>query len=464
MKVLRGARQKLLDAPVDLASLASFRILFGLVMAFAMLRFLGKGWVNQLYVEPRFHFGYPGFEWVHPWPAAWMHAHFVVLAVLAIGVAVGACYRFCIVSFFLGFAYVELMDQTAYLNHYYLVSLLSGILCCLPAHRMWSVDAWRKPEWARESAPAWTINLLRFQIAVVYFFAGLAKVNGDWLFHAQPLRIWLAANSGLPVIGSWLAQPWVAFAASWFGAIYDLSIPFLLLHRRTRAPAFVAVVVFHVATLVLFNIGMFPWIMIAATTVFFRPDWPRSFLSRFGWQSQRRENRLVWPAAGLRSPRWLLAILAVYAAIQVALPLRPYLLDREHPAWSCRGFNLAWQVMVAEKTGYAEFYARDDATGKLSRLNPAGYLTPRQEAMMGQDPYLIRIMAEKFAADIRAREGREVEVFVNAYATINGHPSQRIIDPEINLAGPVIRPWILPLADSSAPLRQSWTLANNNEE
>ena len=55
-------------APVDIASLAAFRVLFGLVMAAGTIRFLAKGWVTELYLRPRFHFPYPGFEWVRPWP------------------------------------------------------------------------------------------------------------------------------------------------------------------------------------------------------------------------------------------------------------------------------------------------------------------------------------------------------------------------------------------------------------
>ena len=41
---------------------------------------------------------------------------------------------------------------------------------------------------------------------MVYVFAGLAKLNADWLLDAQPLRIWLAARSDLPIVGPLLAQ------------------------------------------------------------------------------------------------------------------------------------------------------------------------------------------------------------------------------------------------------------------
>jgi len=274
VRKLREILNRLVALPVDIASLAAFRFLFGFLMAAAMVRFLAKGWVRQLYVEPAFHFTYPGFEWIRPWPDLFMHAHFIVLALLAVGIALGLFYRVCVTLFFLGFTYVELIDQTAYLNHYYLVSLLSGLLIFLPANRAWSLDSWRKPQIRLGRVPAWCLNLLRFQVAVVYIFAGLAKFNSDWLLRAQPLRIWLAARSDLAVVGPLLDQAWVAYAASWFGAIFDPTIVFFLLVNRTRRPAYTVLVLFHILTWLLFNIGMFPWIMIVSATILFPAGWP----------------------------------------------------------------------------------------------------------------------------------------------------------------------------------------------
>jgi vitamin K-dependent gamma-carboxylase len=457
---LNGKVAALVARPVDIASLAAFRILFGLLMGAAIVRFIAKGWVTLLYVQPKFYFSYPGFEWIHPWPAPLMHAHFILLAVLALGIALGFFYRICAALFFLGFTYVELIDQTAYLNHYYLISLLSGLMIFLPAHQAWSLDARRKPEIRVDAVPAWCLNLLRFQIAVVYVFAGLAKFNADWLFHAEPLRIWFAARSDLPLIGPWLNEAWVAFAASWFGAIFDTSIVFFLLRKRTRQAAFALVILFHAATGVLFHIGMFPWIMIVAVTVFFPADWPRHWLPKVGAVVARAiksvplARRLEAAAAmanpprvrACRAPGVMLAPLCLYAAVQLVLPLRSYFCT-EPPAWTCAGFNCAWRVMIVEKTGYAEFYAFDPATGRRWKLSLENYLTPRQETLMAQDPYLIREMARRFAADLRQRGFPDAQIRVNAFATLNGRPSQPLINPEMNLVGATPTGWIRPLTD-----------------
>ena len=120
------------NQPIPAASLAVFRILFGLLMAWAMVRVLAKGWVDTVFLAPAFHFSYPGFEWVKPLPAGFMHALVAGLAVCALGVAAGFFYRVCATLFFLGFTYLELIERANYLNHYWLATLLAGLMTVLP--------------------------------------------------------------------------------------------------------------------------------------------------------------------------------------------------------------------------------------------------------------------------------------------------------------------------------------------
>ncbi|WP_372906029.1 HTTM domain-containing protein, partial [Rhodohalobacter sp.] len=48
------------------APLAVFRILFGILMLWSIVRFAVNGWIYKLYIEPQFFFSYYGFEWVQP--------------------------------------------------------------------------------------------------------------------------------------------------------------------------------------------------------------------------------------------------------------------------------------------------------------------------------------------------------------------------------------------------------------
>ena len=277
--------------PVSAQSAAAFRIAFGALALAAVVRFAARGWIDDLYVAPEHHFTYAGLWWVRPWPDWGMRAHFALMGLAAAAVALGYRYRLSIAAFFLLFAYAEALDKTTYLNHYYLVSLLSLLMIFMPLHRAWSLDARRSPPPEGATVPAWVVWTLRAQLGAVYLFAGVAKLNPDWLFHAQPLRIWLSnAAPDAPLIGALLRETWTAYAMSWAGAAFDLAIVGWLLWRRSRLWAYAVLAAFHVLTGLLFPaIGMFPWMMTAFALVFFPPDWPR-LLPSF---PRRRESRPI---------------------------------------------------------------------------------------------------------------------------------------------------------------------------
>lgn len=444
-----------LHRPVDIASLAAFRILFGLLMCAGTARFLFSGWIPRFYGEQHaFYFKYWGFGWVPVAPTWALYALYAALAVLALLVAVGLFYRASAFLFLLGFTYAQLLDVTSYLNHYYLVVLLSAILCILPLHRAWSVDAWRKPALRARTLPAWALYLVRFQIAVVYAFAALAKLGSDWLLHAQPLHIWLSARAELPVLGPWLDEPWMAYLMSWAGFLYDATIVLWLSLRRTRPYAYGVVLCFHAMTAQLFNIGMFPYIMSISALAFFSPSWPRRWL--------RRDMAETHPAAP-GQPRSLgrlgLAALGAYCLIQVLVPLRHYLYPG-NVLWNEEGMRFSWKVMVREKHGSITYHVRFPDTGKELQVTPRQYLDARQEREMSGQPDLVLQLAHRIAADFRARGMGEVEVRAEALVSLNGRPARLMIDPQRDLAriddGLMPKDWILPGPDTPPVPQRSW--------
>jgi len=443
--------------PVDIASVVAFRVAFGLLMAVAVARYFAHGWITDFFVTPRVFFPYPGLEWIVPLPGGWMYVLFAALGGLALCVAAGFHYRVSIALFAVGFTYAHLIDRTNYLNHYYLVSLLSALMVFLPLHRAGSLDVLRRPALRTTTVPAWMIGLLRFQLGVVYAFGAVAKLNPDWLLRAQPLRIWLGANADLSVLGPWLEYPWVAYACSYAGLLFDAAIVPLLVWRRSRAVTYAAVVVFHLLTALLFPIGLFPWLMIALTPIFFPPDWPRALARAFvapvapvsepGGPAERapaREGALTL-REGLGA-----AVLAAYALVQLALPLR-HLLYPGDLQWGEAGFRFAWQIMAMEKYGHASFRVRDAATGETWLINPAEQLTALQARMMATQPDMVRSFAEYIAADLRGRGHARVEVRGDVFASLNGRPHQRLIDPDVDLAhlaaGASPETWIVPLEE-----------------
>ena len=221
-----------LGQPVAIDGLVVFRIAFGLSVAWFAIKFLGSRALAHDYIEPPFHLTYYGFGWVRPWPGDGMYLHFLALAGSALAVATGFYYRVSSIIMFLAFTQVFLCERALYNNHYYLISLLSLLICFMPLHRAFSLDALRRAVSAQTTTPRWTLWVLRFQLGVVYFYGGIAKLNGDWL-QGQPMRMWLAAETDFPLIGHFFAEGWMVQIFVWGGILIDLLAVPLLLHRRT---------------------------------------------------------------------------------------------------------------------------------------------------------------------------------------------------------------------------------------
>ena len=342
-----------LFAPVDISSLVFFRIFFGAMMLWTLWDFYAHDLIATLYVNPPFHFTYHGFSWVQRWPGQGMYVHFAVLAVLAAFVMAGFLYRLSALLLFLGFTYVFLLEKAVYLNHYYLMCLVCLLLIFLPAHRSWSVDCLLRPRLRSDVVPAWTLWLLRFQIGLPYVYGGLAKVKGDWL-QGQPMQMWLSISAWRYVLGPVAEEDWLALVLSWGGLVFDLTIVPLLLWRRTRALAFGAVIVFHLLNAFMFDIGVFPWLMIGATTVFFSPDWPRHVITPprgqdaggrrqdAGIRKQEsgiRSNTQALPTAVTRKHVFVVVLLLFYVAFHLIIPFHRWLYPG-NVLWTEQGTSL----------------------------------------------------------------------------------------------------------------------------
>jgi vitamin K-dependent gamma-carboxylase len=273
-------RQRFVDplfAEVDASSLVFFRVAFGVIMLVECWRFWAHGWISRHYIEPQFFFKYYGFEWVEPWPGSGMYWHFALLAVLSLLITLGALYRLAAVLFFFAFSYVFLLDQARYLNHFYLVILIALIMMVVPANRTLAMDAALLPRLRSATVPAWSVWLFRLQFEVVYIYAGIVKINEDWL-RLEPLGMWLARRDDWPLVGELFNQDWVVAVAAYGSiAIHVIGAP-LLLFRRTRGWVMALYFVFHLANHFLFQIGIFPWVAMAGTLLFLEPDWPRRAL------------------------------------------------------------------------------------------------------------------------------------------------------------------------------------------
>lgn len=425
-----------LNKPVSIYPLVYARILFGALTLFSTARFMALGWVGDHFVESKVQFKYFGFEWVPLLPPGWMYAIHLLMLLASIGVMLGAFYRVAVVVFFLCFTYVELVDITYYLNHYYFVSLFALLLCFVPAHQYCSVDVWRGAVEARLQLPQRNLFILRFQIFTVYFFAGIAKINSDWLLEALPLRIWLPAHDDLPLLGFLMPYPATAYVFSWAGMLFDLSIVGWLLWTRSRWMAYLAIVFFHALTGMMFQIGIFPLVMIVITPVYFSDAFHQKIVEgirkRLGGEPPLEKPYLLPPIQPKTKARFVAALLGLYLGFQLLFPFR-YLLYPGNVFWTEEGYRFAWRVMLMEKAGTAQFYVKDQANGREGMVVNADFLGSHQEKQMAMQPDLILQYAH-FLKEYYEKQGlKNPKVRAEVYVTLNGRPSRLYFDPQLDL-------------------------------
>ena len=425
--------------PIDIAFLTFFRMAFGLIMLWEVWRYIDKGWIASYWIRPTFNFTYLGFGWVQPWDGTGMYIHFALLGALALCIMLGIQYRLSAALFWLGFTYVFLLEQAQYLNHFYLISLVSFVLIFLPAEQASSLDARFNPDIQRTTVPRWTQWLLRFQIGIAYFYGGIAKLNEDWL-RGEPMRMWMANRTDFPFIGRWFTEEWMVYGFSYGGLLLDLLIVPFLLWKRTRYLAFTAAVVFHLMNNRLFTIGIFPFMMIAATTVFFEADWPKRL---FGWRGESAENPIPIKPTHPKIAQYSTILLSIFIVWQILMPFR-HILYASNVHWSEEGHRFAWHMKLRDKDATAQFFVEVD--GETTAIELDNYLTSRQASKMASRPDMLLQFAHHLADEFG---GDDVIVRATVLASLNGRPEQLLVDPNADLAQEArsIRPkmWLLPL-------------------
>ncbi len=312
---------------------------------------------------------------------------------------------------------------------------MAFLMLFLPANVYFSIDAYRNAKRNFSTVPRWTIDVIKALLFIVYFYAGLAKLNSDWLLEAMPLKIWLPSKYDIPFFGNVLQQEWLHYAFSWGGMLYDLLIPFLLLYKPTRKVAFFLVIVFHVMTRVLFPIGVFPFVMIVSALIFFDASFHQKIINGISKLFKISEVKIQQFSSsrayhfGSKIP---IIIVGLFLVIQVLLPWR-YLAYPNELFWTEEGYRFSWRVMLMEKAGYAQFKVKDTKTGKQFLVNNSDFLSPFQEKQMSTQPDFILQYAHFLGEHFESQGIENVGVFVESYVALNGRLSQPYVDPQVNL-------------------------------
>lgn len=430
---------------VDASSLAVFRIGFGILLIFDS--------VNQFflclsckYLQPSMLFKYKYFEWIEPWPGIGLYIHWSVLTLAAIAVMVGYRYRLSLFIFTVGFGYAFLLDEALYLNHYYMVILFCIVMLFVPANTYLSIDARRDASIASRTIPRWAIIVLIIQLEIILIHAGLVKLNPDWL-NLEPLRMWMVeSRPQFPPFFTTLTSD-VGIALGAYGAVllHLVGAP-LLLFKSTRLWVLAVYFVFHVMNHFVFNIGIFPWFTLFASTLVLDPDWPKKFAHRFFKKPVTLMPVNKFNHSFAFKHQFVLLLMFGWLFVQIAVPFRNWALPG-NVAWNEDGHRFSWRMKLRSKRGSAIYTVNTD-TQKWT-VDPIDYLTKKQRRKMSCIPDMLLQFAHFLEEDWQRQGHTPTSVTVKANCALNSRPHQMMVDPSLNLLQVDRRQlsseWVLPL-------------------
>ena len=421
---------RFLFAKIDNSALLIFRMFFGALVALECYGAIATGWVGHTLVEPQFTFSFIGFEWLQPLPGYGMYLYFFIMATLGVCIALGYKYRFSIISFTILWAAVYLMQKTSYNNHYYLLLLISGMMCFFPANTGYSIDAKQHPSIKSDSMPAYVKWAVVAQLFLVYTYASLAKLYGDWVDFGI-IKLLMLGKADYYVIGGFLQQPWLHKIIGVFGILFDFLIVPALLWKPTRKMAFFLSLFFHLFNSIVFQIGIFPYLALSFSVFFFEPETIRKIF--FKKKAAYTDKEMVQGSL----KKTILLGGCVYFIVQLLLPLRHYLI-KDQVLWTEEGHRMSWRMMLRSRAGKIGFQVVNKNTKKTTQVKIDAYLTSKQKRRLAAYPDFIWQFAQRLKREY-AEKGEDVAVYaINSKVSINGKAYRAFIDPKADLGS---EPW-----------------------
>jgi vitamin K-dependent gamma-carboxylase len=411
--------KQLLFKHIDNAPLIIFRIFFGFLIACESFGAILTGWVKNVLIEPQFTFSFIGLDWLQPLPGFGMYAYFVCMGLLGIAIMLGFRYKFAIIFYTVLWAGVYFMQKTSYNNHYYLLLIISFYMIFFPANQYASLDVKQQRVQKQNTMPNWVRLLVITQVAIVYFYATIAKFYPDWL-NGTFTKLMLEGTTSIDFLKQLFAQKLFYLFLAYAGILFDLLIIPFLLFKKTRTIALIASLIFHLFNAVFLQIGIFPFFALTFSLFFYPTEKIRTLFLK--------KKPKFEPVATLNffSKKAFLYLLLPFLAVQLLLPLRHHFIKGD-VLWTEEGHRLSWRMMLRSRDGFINFMIKNNDTGEISTYDYHKNLTSKQARALPTKPDFIWQYCQKIKEEYR---GKNISIFIDCKNNINNGAFKTLIDPK----------------------------------
>ncbi|MCB0738001.1 MAG: HTTM domain-containing protein [Bacteroidetes bacterium] len=417
--------QNWLFTPVDNAGLVAFRVLYGLILAAEAFGALATGWVTKIFVKTEFTIGFIDFQWLADLlHGPIMYLYYAILGVLGLMIAFGYKYRLATLGFFVMWWAVYLSQKSHYNNHYYLMVVLTGLMFFIDCNRFFSIDSKQGKVEKSNQSPRWNYFIIIALLLIVYTYASINKIYPDWL-EGRTIPFWFKDKADYLIIGPVLQNETVQWCVIYGGILFDGLIIPALIWKRTRWLAVAASIFFHIFNSIVFQIGVFPYMMIATLVLFLRPEDIRKRIFK------KSEAGIKPRDFSVNKP--VFWTIMVFLLINIILPVRHHFIKGD-VFYTEEGHRMSWRMMLRSKRGNGRLKIVDLKTNKDIIYPIKNHLRPHQYKALITQPDMVYSMVQKMKTHL-AKDGYDsVAIYWGVTMSLNRGSFHEIIPDTVNLA------------------------------
>ena len=467
--------------PQDSLGLAAFRILWGMMLIYEMYLFSRDDFKKMriMFYSSAYRMPFRYMEWMVTPTIANMEIIVYIAFIAAVGISCGCAYRISTIVFTILFAFMFFLEASFYLNHFYLLLIITFTMIFVPANARMSVDSLLYPmRFFKSRVPAWNYLIFKSIVFVVYSWAVIVKLNVDWL-RGEPLRHWLnpSVAEGFPQIQYFLGRWYAPYVMSYGGIIIDVLQPLLLIQSGwLNVVGFIITIAFHTSNKILMNIGLFPFMCIILSSLFSDVSWPRRFTfdddqtkdDEYEYTLYVRQKNGVYSASiwngkiGFR--QWVVVGFFVLWIAFLSLSPARFLLrtTREQQPWDEIYHDFSWRMKLRTKDCDGLFFAKFGNDSYMVNPFQDKFMTLRQFKKSISDPWHVRYLGNALADLLRDNHPQHIrpEIYTDVMCSLNYRFPMPFVLPDVDLtsdavSGPV-ESWVIPLPDLSPHFRDQY--------
>ncbi|CAH1236547.1 unnamed protein product [Diabrotica balteata] len=342
--------------PADPSSLGIIRFLFGLLMLIDLSEERGGSIIDLRWGDPNdCHF--PLFPLLTNPGYRCISLLYLFMWLGAAGIMLGCKFQVSTILFGVPYWYLFMLDKSLWNNHSYLFGIITLLLMGSSANQYFSLDGYLDKSLKNRDVPYWNYFILKYQFFLLYFLAGLKKMNMEWLDGYAMANLgehWVFTPFSLVLHPEQIAY----FIVHWFGFLLDLTIGFWMLIDVTRPVAFLFCASFHLMNSRLFGIGMFPYVCLATMPLFCEETWPKKIMSLFTNKNldSSPSNNCLYQLKGKKGPseynttitwqhKLVVSLVLFHCGLQVFLPYSHFI-TKGYNNWTNGLYGYSWDMMV----------------------------------------------------------------------------------------------------------------------